>query len=237
VATRRYRSALRVFAEIMDADRAAALDAELRWFAEVLGTARDRQVLREHLDAALAELPPELVLGPVAARIHTLVTTDLAAAEAKATEAMASARYFALLRELRAWHEQPPLRGDVPAAEAERFVCRSKRAVRRRLGHAAEAADRDAAMHRVRKAAKRLRYAAELVEPELGGTARRQRKQAKRLQSELGQIQDHVVAAQFLLRAGRIAGTTPGENGFTFGLLYQRERAAADARIRCHLET
>jgi hypothetical protein len=36
-----------------------------------------------------------------------------------------------------------------------------------------------------------------------------------------------VVAADFLLRAGRLAGTTPGENGFTFGLLYQRERDAA----------
>jgi hypothetical protein len=45
----------------------------------------------------------------------------------------------------------------------------------------------------------------------------------------LGRRQDHVIAAEFLLRAGRSAGTAPDENGFTFGLLYQRARDAAEA--------
>jgi CHAD domain-containing protein len=83
-------------------------------------------------------------------------------------------------------------------------------------------------MHRARKAAKRWRYTAELAEGELGKRARKDRKKAKRHQQRLGARQDSVIAADFLLRAGRLAGTTTGENGFTFGLLYQRERDAAD---------
>jgi CHAD domain-containing protein len=84
-------------------------------------------------------------------------------------------------------------------------------------------------MHRARKAAKRLRYTAELTEPELGKKAAKAGKRAKKLQQQLGARQDSVIAAEFLLLAGRVAGTTPDENGFTFGLLYQRERDAAGA--------
>src|SRR4051794_697272 len=226
-ASRRYRSILRVFADIMDADQAAALDTEIAWYAGVLGQLRDRHVLRDHLDAALAELPPELNLGPVANRIHHLLDVDLAEAQAELDEAMAGERYFALLRDLRAWHEQPPLRAERPAADAADYLRGARRKVRRRLKSAKEAPDRDTAMHRARKAAKRLRYTAELSEPELGASAEKARRRAKKVQERLGQRQDSVVAADFLLWAGRVAGTTPGENGFTFGLLYQRERDTA----------
>jgi len=247
-ASRRYRSALRVFAPVMDGARAAHLDAELKWYAEVLGRLRDRHVLREHLDNAVDELPPELVLGPVRTRIHQMLDADLAEAQTVLDRTMAGERYFALLRELRAWHEQPPLALDRPAADARRFLGKADRRLRRRLAAAAhpdtdagrhhatasatasatDSADHDAAMHRARKAAKRLRYTAELAEPEVGRPAKRIRKRAKKMQERLGARQDSVIAAEFLLRAGRAAGTTPGENGFTFGLLYQRERDAAE---------
>jgi len=229
-ATRRYRSALRIFAPLMDADRAAHLDAELKWYAEVLGRLRDRHVLRAHLDAAVDELPPELVLGPVRNRIHHLLDADLAEAQAALDETMTGERYFALLRELRAWYEHPPLAEGRPAADANRFLRKAERRLRRRLAAAGDRSspEHDAAMHRARKAAKRLRYTAELAEPELGRAARKTRKRAKRVQERLGARQDSVIAAEFLLRAGRVAGTTPDENGFTFGLLYQRERDAVE---------
>ena len=233
-ATRRYRSALRVFAPVMDGERAARLDTELKWYAEVLGRLRDRHVLREHLDNAVDELPPELVLGPVRTRIHQMLDADLAEAQTVVDQTMAGERYFALLRELRDWHEQPPLALDRPAADARRFLGKAERRLRRRLASAtdsgpipADDAGHDAAMHRARKAAKRLRYTAELAEPEVGRPAKRIRKRAKKMQERLGARQDNVIAAEFLLRVGRAAGTTPGENGFTFGLLYQREREAA----------
>ena len=229
-ATRRYRTALRVFAPILDGSAAAHLDGELKWYAELLGRVRDPQVLRQHLDAAVAELPPELVLGPVRTRIHQLLATDLAEGRDALGQAMAGERYFALLRELRAWHERLPTAGERPAAEAARFLRKAKRTLRRRLAAAENAAAPDQARHRARKAAKRLRYAAELVRPELGGPAKRTGRRAKQVQRELGARQDSVIAAEFLLRAARVAGTTPGENGFTFGLLYQREREAAGSR-------
>jgi hypothetical protein len=39
------------------------------------------------------------------------------------------------------------------------------------------------------------------------------------VQGRLGERQDAVIAAGFLRRVGAAAGTTPGENGFTYGLL------------------
>ena len=51
VATRRLRSTLRTFRPYFDPARAQALDAELRWYAALLGDVRDRQVLQRRLDA------------------------------------------------------------------------------------------------------------------------------------------------------------------------------------------
>src|SRR4051812_38047167 len=69
VGCRRLRALLAAYRGVLDADRVAALREELRWFGEVLGGARDGEVVRDRLRAAAAELPPELVLGPVERRI------------------------------------------------------------------------------------------------------------------------------------------------------------------------
>jgi CHAD domain-containing protein len=69
VVTRRLRSTLRIFADYLDPDAARALDAELAWHAELLGQVRDREVQRPRFAAAVADLPVELVLGPLAATI------------------------------------------------------------------------------------------------------------------------------------------------------------------------
>ena len=88
----------------------------------------------------------------------------------------------------------------------------------------------DALLHRGRKAAKRARYAAELRRP-LDKSAKKTVKHYKKFQRVLGDHQDGAIAAETLLRLGQVAGTTDGENGFTFGLLYsQEQQAAADAR-------
>ena len=76
-----------------------------------------------------------------------------------------------------------------------------------------------------RKAAKRARYAAELMQPIDPPAAKRERKHFKHIQSVLGDHQDTVVAMEWLRRIGVAAGNTDGENGFTFGLLYGREQA------------
>lgn len=87
-------------------------------------------------------------------------------------------------------------------------------------------------MHRARKAAKRARYAAELQTP-LDQRSKATVTRYKRIQRVLGDHQDGVVATGTLRRLALVAGTAPDENGFTFGLLYQREQEnAADARRR-----
>jgi CHAD domain-containing protein len=164
-----------------------------------------------------------LVLGPVAARIHQTLATEEQQAQADLEQVMRGRRYFALQRELRAWGDDPPIADHRPAGDVERFLHKAQRKVRRRLKWAPQAAEPDVAMHRARKAAKRARYAAELAEPQLGPAAHKVVKWAKKVQTRLGERQDDVVAAEFLLRVGAAAGTTPGENGFTFGILHARE--------------
>jgi CHAD domain-containing protein len=81
---------------------------------------------------------------------------------------------------------------------------------------------------RARKAEKRLRYAAELAEPADGHMKAVARK-AKKLQTLLGEHQDAVVAANFLLT---ISAASDGENGiFTYGVLVANELNRA-AEIR-----
>jgi CHAD domain-containing protein len=84
-------------------------------------------------------------------------------------------------------------------------------------------------LHRARKAAKRARYADELCK-DIGGSTQTKRtvKHYKRFQSVLGDHQDTVVASAALRRMALAGGTTVGENGFTFGLLFGREQRIAD---------
>ncbi|HKC28204.1 MAG TPA: CYTH and CHAD domain-containing protein [Jatrophihabitans sp.] len=228
VATRRYRSVLRVLGALYDPGRAASLDAELAWYAGALGVVRDRQVLREHLKEAVHELPPELVLGPVAARIEQRLIAEQAEASEKLAALLRSRRYYALLAELRTWRTEPPLTADEPVASVRTHLDKAQRKVTRRIKHAPREAGRDEALHSARKAAKRARYLAELARPELGKSANKVRKEMKAAQSRLGVRQDEVVAAEFLRRMGAAAGAA-GENGFTYGLLYARELARASA--------
>jgi CHAD domain-containing protein len=91
----------------------------------------------------------------------------------------------------------------------------------------------DAALHGARKAAKRARYAAEAAAPVLGRKAAKARiARFRAVQEVLGEHQDSLVAADLLRRMGAVAGTTPGQNGFTYGLLYAREQQLASAARR-----
>ncbi len=231
VATRRYRSVLRVFAAHFEGERAAALDSELKWYAAALGEVRDLEVLQQHLLSDLAELPRELVLGPVHTRMTQTLETDLARARRKLTTVMRSKRYLALLDELHAWSIDTPFTTRAESAKhLTRYVTKTRRKYRKRLriADALDATDpaKNAAMHRARKAAKRARYTADLAVPALGKHAHKaaaQAKKAKRLQTRLGARQDGLLAVRFLRRVGIAANANPDENGFTFGILLGRE--------------
>lgn len=86
----------------------------------------------------------------------------------------------------------------------------------------------DEAVHRVRKDAKRMRYAAEVATPVVTARdARRFSQGLKGLHKALGEHQDAVVSRTVLRELGAQAYAA-GENGFTFGVLHGAATAAAD---------
>jgi CHAD domain-containing protein len=233
VAMRRLRSTLRVFAPVLDDSAVEGLDDELKWFAGLLGEVRDCQVQRQRFSEAIDELPVDLVLGPVRSRVHHDLQAVELPARAAVREAMDSPRYLAILGVLGRWRDQSPLRPATTTAQIRTAAQKAQRKADRRLA-AAMADDSPTAWHRARKACKRARYAAELSTGlPRSKKAERTVKHYKEFQSVLGDHQDTVVAEEVLRRMGVAAGTTVGENGFTFGLLFAREqRIAQECRAK-----
>jgi CHAD domain-containing protein len=225
VAVRRLRSTMRVFQKSFDGPNIADLDGELKWFAGLLGEVRDCQVQRDRFNHALDRMPNELVLGPVRARIRNELHEIERPARACLNEAMEFDRHQAMLSVLRGWRDEPPVDQDIATKTLLKRARRAERKADRRLA-AALRSDDDAMLHRARKAAKRARYAAELCKP-VDKEAKRTIKHYKQIQSLLGDHQDTVVATEALRHMAVGAGTTLGENGFSYGMLYAREQQIA----------
>ncbi|UOT03862.1 CYTH and CHAD domain-containing protein [Rhodococcus opacus] len=230
VGIRRFRSTLRVFKKMLDPAARARLDEELSWYAGVLGEVRDRQVQRARFAAAVSDLPEELVLGPVAARIENDLLAEQLRYRAEVMATVDGDRYRAVLAALARWRTDPPLTED--ATSGARVLKKAARKARRkadkRLAAALDDDGGDEALHRARKAAKRARYAGELTRGLVGKKKGKKRIAAyKKVQRVLGEHQDSVVALGTLRTLGARAGSTDGENGFTFGLLYGLELQAA----------
>ena len=230
VGIRRLRSTLRNFgsAVTLSPEELTTLDDNLRWLAALLSPIRDGDILARRLTAEVAALPPERVLGPVVREIEETLAAERSAAMRAWQQAWSDERYPMIMSTLAGWLTA------VPLAEGQlngrRLLTQERRKVRRRLERAGDDLD---ALHRARKATKRLRYAGELLEdltPEAGKIV----KTAKKQQTVLGDHQDLVVAADFLRRQGGQAGTRPGHNGFTYGLLMARIEEQA-AKIRAGL--
>ncbi|MGZ4459212.1 MAG: CYTH and CHAD domain-containing protein [Nocardioidaceae bacterium] len=233
-ATRRLRGALATFRPLLDGDAADALRDELRWLTTSLGPARDTEVIRDRLQHMVAAERPELVRGGIRRRIDLELGGQYRTAHAGALQVLDSARYFALLDRLDALAAHPPF----SAAAAEpardvlpRLVRRDWKRLERRVA-AVEAthdpAEVDLRLHDVRKAAKRIRYAAEPLTPLYGADAERFVRAVKTLLSVLGDHQDGIVT-RAALRSLADRAAAHGENAFTYGLLYAREEAAGAA--------
>ncbi|WP_214369506.1 CYTH and CHAD domain-containing protein [Pseudonocardia sp. H11422] len=238
VGARRLRSAMQAYRPLLDRDHARRLIAELRWLGRALAPARDAEVLRERITDRLDRTDPDLVLGPVRAQ----VTRHFARVEAEARAAVLAEldgeRYAALRVALDELLADPPLtrKAARPAVkELPRLAARSARRMERaaRDAFAPDSPNRDEAIHTVRKAGKRLRYATEVARPAVGAEAKRFGRGLKGMQKALGEHQDTVVVRGTLRELGSRAHAA-GENGFTFGLLHGRDEAVA-GRIEADL--
>jgi CHAD domain-containing protein len=236
VATRRLRSALATYRPLFEAGSVEPLRAELKWIGEVLGRARDAEVMRERLRVDAAAQPPELLIGPVLRRIDLELKQEFREAHRYVVEALDSERYLELVANLEAFVAAPPF--------SERAARRAKddvpRLVRRSYRRVEKAADLVAAnpassgdtvghdhpLHEVRKAAKRARYAAESARPVAGKKATRLAKALEEVQETLGDHQDSVVERVWLRDLG-VRAHLASENAWTFGRLHGLAEARA----------
>ena len=235
VAARRLRSTLAAFRKVLDRAVTDPLRDELAWLGGQLADARDDEVALDHLRAVVAAEPEELVLGPVAARLQQAELREVQGGADRARLTLSEPRYLALLDALHGLLAEPPFtdqaRADVGSV-LRSATRRSVRKLRRRLGAARRATGdaRGAALHGVRKAAKQLRYTAEVGRGE-DRRMRRVARAAKRAQEVLGERQDTVVTRELCRRLGVVAAAA-GENTFTYGRLHALEQARAESAER-----
>ncbi|MGP4032733.1 CYTH and CHAD domain-containing protein [Pseudarthrobacter sp. 1C304] len=231
VAARRIRSALATFRPLTDAGTARTLRSELQWLAGTVGAARDNEVMQDRLLRLIRAEPPDALLGPVGQRIEEHLGAVAEEARAAGLAALDSDRYFRLLDALDVFLAELP-RTEAAETEARRTVGKLLAKERKRLVREVEALDvdspgttPDAALHEVRKSAKRLRYAAEAAVPIFGEQAAGLARAAEEIQESLGDHHDSVVSREVL--RGLAAGAT-GADAFTYGRLHALEQLAGE---------
>jgi CHAD domain-containing protein len=232
-AGRRLRAVLTTFDKSFDAAAIDPVSDELSWIGDVLGEPRDLEVLKARFDSLVLAEPGHLVRGRPGQWIDSRLRAAHRDAHRAALDAMASARYFALVDVLDSWNAAPPWADerDRPATKRlPKALDREWKGLEQAAATASagERADRPALLHDVRKAAKRIRFAAEIVEPVLGSDAATTARAAKRIQRVLGEYHDTVVATAHLLRLSDEAAAA-GRDTFTFGVLGLRLDAEAAA--------
>ncbi len=231
VATRRLRSDLRTFEPLTVGGWAAELRARLEPLASALGAVRDADVLDAALAGTQLEPPADI------AAVRDALEAEAAGPRSRLRALLTGDAYVALLDALVAATSQPRLRrhADGDAATVLPPLLTRASGLARKGTDVADADADDADLHRLRIAAKRGRYAAEAIAPALrGGLAKdamRVARRLRRLQGELGELQDSVVARD---RLGALVADGPvdGRLAVTVGRLVEREvcRGAA-ARI------
>ncbi|GAB7069558.1 CYTH and CHAD domain-containing protein [Mycobacterium hodleri] len=228
VITRKIRSLLRGSEESFGIADDSWLLEELKELAGILGVARDAEVLAEKYETVLAELPADLIRGPVRERLVEGAKRRYHAGWKRSLVAMRSERYFRLLDGLDALMATELPQAE-PGAEPEPLtVDAAYKGVRKAAKKAAAAAadetvspeHADEALHKIRKRAKQLRYTASALSNEKAASA------AKTIQTLLGDHQDSVVSRIHLSQEA-IAAHEAGEDTFTYGVLYQLESEVA----------
>ncbi len=236
VTTRKIRSLLSDSHESFGLEDGAWVIDELRELAGVLGVARDAEVLGERYQRSLDELPKELVRGPVRERLVEGARRRYQSGLRRSLTAMRTQRYFRLLDALEALVAESPTTTAGGQPESVTIDAAYKR-VRKAAKNAAQVGEddqageeeKDEALHKIRKRAKRLRYTAAAT------GADKVSQKAKDIQSLLGDHQDSVVSREHLVHQVQAAHGA-GEDTFTYGLLFQQESDLAD-RCRAQLDS
>jgi CHAD domain-containing protein len=230
VATRRLRSDLRTFRDALAATWASSLRTELRPLADDLGAVRDAEVLSDRIRGRGGSLEEQD--RPGLDVLVAMLERRRATARRRLMTHLRSGRYVALLDRVVGAARDPsvrPRRAPEPARQRTASILEGPWTELERAVARADTSANDRDLHLVRIAAKRVRYAAEAVEPVHGKRARAFADAVASLQDVLGEHQDAVVAMAFLRRA---SSKSPRAR-FVAGALTGLELAArAQARSR-----
>ncbi|TFD87968.1 CYTH and CHAD domain-containing protein [Cryobacterium lactosi] len=177
---RRLRSVLAVYARLFEKSAVTDLRLELGRLGVELGRARDAEVRGARLAGELAGVagyPSGYPTDDAQTRLVGGARRDYAEGLGAVRSYLLSPRYYRLLDSLERFVAWPPLtsRAERPAAaEIARDLERAVGVLARRTSAVTDADAPEPALHEVRKAARRLRYAAEAVaaaQPVAGGPA------------------------------------------------------------------
>ncbi|KJC64871.1 CHAD domain-containing protein [Agreia bicolorata] len=245
---RRLRSVLAAYRRLFDDERVASLRDQLRTLGGVLGTARDAEVRAQLADDELSELGHR-TSDASHRRLVEGSLEDYRQAHAAALRMLSSAAYYRLFDDLDDFVANPPLsalgekRTSIKVVAAKVIASELAR-LRKRAGAAAFAgasgsggdvdARGDRALHSARKAARRLRFAADAVSK--GGTAvlgkkyRHISREAERVQDALGDHRDSALFVEHLLLNSNRAHAA-GEDTFVYGAMTVRAQNRGAAAL------
>jgi CHAD domain-containing protein len=236
VAARRLRSLLGSGRKLFATAEPSDVRTELRWLSVELGAARDPRVVQARLRDLLAAEPEDLGQGRPDRKIDEELDAAAAAGHQGAVAALDSERYTRLIASLEVLLSVGKLSERAsrrPGKAFKKILARDTARLDRAVAGLPAASPgsvpaRAAGLHEVRKAAKRLRYSAELAAT-VSGAGRQVRKRAKaarRIQTILGLHHDTVMARALLSELG-LRSTPAGESGFSYGRLHAKEEGVA----------
>ena len=226
IATRRARSVLRTFRDVLPADL-RDVSADLKWLADELGAVRDLDVYSEQYLKHRARLPEENVEG--LRRYEEHLRAEQSAFRESLAGALESERYRGLVGRLAAFGSGSLESGSKSIRNVGQAYVASARTRVLKRGRRIDERSRPAQLHELRKSVKRFRYLLESFEPHCGERLGHARKAAMRMQDVLGAYQDACTAHTRIKGYLDSLRTQPvsGEEWFSLGGLSELQRRRA----------
>jgi inorganic triphosphatase YgiF len=243
IAIRRLRAALMLFKPIVAEGEYDRLRQELSWLSDLLGAARDLDVLQRQtfeppIEAGQSPLGANALLAEVALRRKRAHET--------LHEALHSDRMRRLLLDLANWLDGGAWTSETGSAQEPVLKCAGKlldrpfRRLRKRARYLAEAGAQE--RHRIRIAAKKLRYMSEFFDSLVTGAKRRRRfrkfvRSLETIQTSLGEVHDAEARSEFLESlvtsiAGIKSASRAAVTAFAAGVFTASERPKEKKLVR-----
>jgi CHAD domain-containing protein/phosphohistidine phosphatase SixA len=225
VGTRRFRSTLRAFRGLFDAEWSDELRARIKPLADELGALRDADVLHARVGARLGVIDSE-----AADTIRGALGAERSEATARLQETLRSPEHAATMSAMTEAALDPRLQpaASDPAAGLMPYVATAWRRLAGSVRGLGDDPD-DAELHRVRILTKRARYTADVLVPVVGRGAKRFSQHAATVQDVLGELQDAVFARAWLATTAEKSPDYAFACGTLAGLEVAAARAAREA--------